>query len=96
MRYLSLAILLGSAAAAQTQNWQPKGLQYFNQFHFPEAFKQPAMKTDPAPVKRCAIPLLSVLKKNVNIDHMPVVPAPQVGAKIVVVTPPAPSCDDVR
>ena len=90
MRYLILTILLSGALAAQTPSWRPPNLQqYFKQFKFPEV--KPLVN-----VQKCAIPLLNVLKKDLTNDHMVVHVPPSSSASIVVITPPAPSCDDVR
>ena len=96
MRYLTLTILLGGTLAAQTPNWwqRPDLPQYFRQFRFPLAKRQ-TENTELGP-RKCAIPLLNALKKDATNDQMVVHPTPPVTSKMPVVTPPAPSCDDVR
>jgi hypothetical protein len=95
MRYLTLTILLSGALAAQTQNWrQPNLQQYFRQFKFPEVQRREAAAADEP--RKCAIPLIKVLKKDTTNDHMVFHPNPAGLSKMPVVTPPAPSCDDVR
>lgn len=90
MRYLTLTILLSGAVAAQTPSWRPPNLQqYFKQFKFPDV--KPAVN-----VQKCAIPLLNVLKKEPTNDRMVVHVPPSNSPSIVVITPPTPSCDDVR
>jgi len=95
MRYLTLTILLSGALAAQTQDWrQPNLRQYFKQFKFPEV--QPQTPVREAAPRVCAIPLLNVLKKDRTNDHMTFHVPPKSTSKMPVISPPAPSCDDVR
>jgi hypothetical protein len=69
MRYLTLTILLSGALAAQTQNWrQPDLPQYFKQFKFPQV--QPRQAAPASEPRKCAIPLINVLKKDATHDRM--------------------------
>jgi hypothetical protein len=95
MRYLTLTILLSGALAAQTQNWrQPDLPQYFKQFKFPQV--QPRQAAPASEPRKCAIPLINVLKKDATHDRMDFHPNTAGLSKMPVVPPPAPSCDDVR
>ena len=97
MRYVTLMVLLSGAAVAQSQNWsQPNLQQYFKQFKMPLGKTAPAPKVELAPGQPCAIPLLNALKKETTNDKMVHLLPPSKEAKIVTVSPPAPSCDDVR
>jgi hypothetical protein len=88
-------LLLSSALAAQTPDWRPPNLQqYFKQFKLPAT--NPTPKITLAPGQACAIPLVNVLKKDATNDRMVVHPARGKNPGTIVVTPPAPSCDDVR
>jgi hypothetical protein len=94
MRYLTLAMLLSGVLPAQTQNWRPPDWQqYFKQFKLPEG--NPPMTVRTAP-RKCAIPLINVLKKDPANDRMVFHVAPSNRGTMAVIPPPAPSCDDVR
>ncbi len=95
MRCLTLMLLLGGALPAQTWNWrQPNLPQYFKQFKLP--LEKPPAKFVLAPGQKCAIPLLKVPAKDPNdpmVYHA--APSKSPGGPLTV-SPPAPSCDDVR
>ena len=92
MRYVTLAILLSGAAAAQTPNWRQRDWQqYFKQFKFPEA------KSVVVTPRKCAIPLLNVLKKDpTNDDKMVIHPPKSDQTNTFVIAPPMPACDEAR
>ena len=103
MRYLTLMLLLGGVLAAQTPNWRPPNLQqYFKQFKLPAPkpgaieVAKPAPKVVLSPGQPCAIALVNALKKDPTNDHMVVHVEPPAGTTFAIVSPPAPSCDDVR
>ena len=95
MRYVTLMLLLSGGLAAQKPDWRPPNLQqYFKQFKMPA--EVPASKVTLQPGQKCAIPLQNALKKDETNDKMVFHSAPSKGSTIVIVPPPAPSCDDVR
>jgi hypothetical protein len=96
MRYVTLMVLMSGAVMAQSRDWRPPNLpRYFQQFKLP--LRNPSAKIELAPGQKCAIPLTNALKKDTTNDRMVFHPAPATKSPAAgIVTPPAPSCDDVR
>jgi hypothetical protein len=72
--------------------------KYFTESRsFPSApMAEPKQGLSLQPGQPCAIPLLNVLPRG-NVDPKMILPAgPPVDARIRIVAPPAPSCDDVN
>ena len=89
MRYVTLLLLLSGAVAAQTPKWwNPDQRQYFKQFRFPEI--KGAVADTP---RKCAIPLVNVLKKDPTNDRMVVQVPKSNQPSPFVVPPPMPACE---